>query len=150
MTAQGEDILAWLDNAISVREAAAKEAGTPYGGRWVQGFPEQHKDPDMHYGWDADMVHLSQNDPHIAYQCLSDEIAALTVLHDPESVLRRCAADRKVLARHASHRSGSSDCAMRCECPHPGVLACNHDGHSWPCADVSDLAEGYGWTEGER
>lgn len=148
MTAQGEDILAWLDHAISVREAAATAAAVPYGQHWVQGFPEQHKDPDLRYGWDADMVHLSQTDPCIAYQCLSDEIAALTVLHDPESVLRRCAADRKMLELHAPttgyNLHGGS---------YPACSACGTAEEypvRFPCPTVRALAEGYGWTEGER
>ena len=141
MTAQGEDVLAWLDNAISVREAAATTAATPYGGNWVQGFPEQHKDPDMHYGWDADMVHLSQNDPHIAYQCLSDEIAAHTVLHDPESVLRRCAADRKLIyeVRRTAYNAKSYPLD-----PLYGPYA------DAMLAAAKVVAEGYGWTGGER
>jgi hypothetical protein len=152
VTAQGEDILAWLENAISLREAAATAAATPYGGNWVQGFPERHKDPDMHYGWDADMVHLSQNDPHMAYQCLSDEIAALTVLYDPESVLRRCAADRKLLELHAPQQDGSGfPDSMQCRTCSTADLG---DGYQYlvpaPCPTVLAVAEGYGWTGGER
>ena len=145
MTAQGEGLLAWLDNAISVREAAATAAATPHGGRWVQGFPEQHKDPDLRYGWDADMVHLSQEDPHVAYQCMSGEIAALTVLHDPESVLRRCAADRKLLELHGGRGHA---------CP-----AFDYDGdldefarfyNHEACPVVQHLADSYGWTAGQN
>jgi len=151
MTAVGGDILAWLDNVISVHEAAATAAATPHGGHWVQGFPEQHKDPEMRYGWDADMVHLSQDNPHIAYQCLSDEIAALTVQHDPKSVLRRCAADRKLLGLHAPQQDGSGfPDAIQCRtCSRDGG-----DGYQYlvpaPCPTIVALAEGYGWTGGER
>ncbi|MCI3279185.1 DUF6221 family protein [Streptomyces cylindrosporus] len=146
MTAQGEDILAWLDNAISVRETAATEAAAPYGGRWVQGFPEQHKDPDMRYGWAQDMVHLSQNDPHIAYQCLSGEIAAHTVLNDPESVLRRCAADRKLIGQHGPWNVRDRACR--------GCGLNNQDEQRIAdyadCPVLNGIAEGYGWTGGER
>lgn len=152
MTAQGEDLLAWLETAISVREAAATAAATSYGGRWVQGFPEQHKDPDMRYGWDQDMVHLSQEDPHIAYQCLSDEIAAHTVLNDPESVLRRCAADRKLIAAHPVTRDvivvmPDGIHGFGCSVCHTEDLLTVGDG--W-CDTLLALAEGYGWTGGER
>ena len=144
MTAAGEDVLAWTENAISLSEAAATAAAVPYGGDWVQGLPEQHKDPEMHYGWDADMVYLSQDDPYVAYQCLSDEIAALTVLHDPESVLRRCARDRKLLELHGGRGH---------TCP-----AYDYDGdldeharfyNHEVCPVVEHLAEGYGWTAGQ-
>lgn len=145
MSAQGEDILAWLDNAISVREAAASAATVPYGGHWVQGFPEQHKDPALRYGWDADMVHLSQTDPHIAYQCLSGEIAALTVLHDPESVLRRCAADRKLLAAYEKANGPQS---LHTDDPR---INGHREGAKYALLQaVRALAEGYGWTGGER
>jgi hypothetical protein len=160
VTAPGGDILAWTDHAISAHEAAATAAATAHGGRWVQGFPEQHKDPAMHYGWDADMVHLSQDNPHIAYQCLSDEIAALTVLHDPESVLRRCAADRKLLDLHQAvtdhGRYSGSQCPAECAGQHKGPLVCAScrdyagDSVEAPCSTAVLIAEGYGWTEGER
>ncbi|MFE0206957.1 DUF6221 family protein [Streptomyces sp. NPDC058985] len=154
------DILSWLDWVISEREDAATAAAVPHGQHWVQGFPEQHKDPDLRYGWDADMVHLSQTDPHIAYQCLSDEIAALTVLHDPEAVLRRCAADRKLLELHQAVDCGAfgCDCGLKCRTcdwtasQETGIDAGwgEVDQHIYPCPTVRAIAEGYGWTEGER
>ncbi|MGV2914770.1 DUF6221 family protein [Streptomyces alfalfae] len=135
MTAQGEGILAWLDNAISVHESAATAAAVPYGRHWVQGFPEQHKVPGLHYAWDADMVHLSQTDPHMAYQCLTDEIAALTVMHDPASVLRRCAADRKLVESLKAVIEGDYI----------------DDGEPVLAEHVLEiLAEGYGWPADER
>jgi hypothetical protein len=153
MTAQGEDILAWTNDAISMREAAATAAAAPYGGRWAQGLPERHKDPDMRYGWDQDMVHLSQEDPYIAYQCLSDEIAAHTVLHDPESVLRRCAADRKLMELHSPvtlHAGAgaryfeTTRVCKSCEPPKQFPET------AYPCPTIVSLAEGYGWMGGER
>jgi hypothetical protein len=53
--------------------------------------------------------------------------AAHIALHDPSSVLRRCAADRRVFERH-----GKPDtwCAF---CDNP-----------WPCEDFRDLADRYG------
>jgi hypothetical protein len=153
VTAQGEDILAWTDRAISVREAAATAAAFPYGRHWVQGFPEKHKDPEMRYAWDADMVHLSEDDPHIAYQCLSDEIAALTVLNDPASVLRRCAADRKLLKLH--RLDGGWSCVVcaaeeREEEDTEGQIERSRPAIDFPCPTLRAVAEGYGWTGGER
>ncbi|RIH58105.1 hypothetical protein D3C59_37200 [Streptomyces sp. SHP22-7] len=66
-------------------------------------------------------------------------------LHDPESVLRRCAADRKLLELHSG----------RCHsCP-----AKDESGYldEWTQFDYGDvcpvvelLADSYGWTEGKR
>ncbi|MFG2359338.1 DUF6221 family protein [Streptomyces sp. NPDC048521] len=125
MTAQGGDILAWLNRAITAREQAAQEAARFYGPRWVRPV-------------DTDVVRVS-DDGIVWFQALSDEIAEHIIHNSPESVLRRCAADRKVLARHVPRHSEPA-----------GGDICSHDGHRWPCPDVSDLAEGYGWTGGER
>lgn len=154
----GEDILSWLDNAISLREAAATAAATPYGASWNQGRREEHKDVDLRYGWDADCVYLSQSDPDMFYQCLTDEIAALSVLHDPASVLRRCAADRRMIQRHQpiNCRDFGCDCDTCCatcrwtESQETGREAVwgSVDTHVFPCPTIRDLADGYGWTGG--
>ena len=120
MTAQGEDVLAWLDAAITRREEAARDAARSYGSRWVRPV-------------DTDVVRISEDG--IFFQALSDEIAEHVVYNDPESVLRRCAADRKLLELHeatvAIHGSGSKELAVM----------------NWA---IRNLAEGYGWTGGEQ
>ncbi|MFD8516500.1 DUF6221 family protein [Streptomyces antimycoticus] len=130
MTAQGEDILAWLVAAISRREEAARHAARPYGPRWVRPV-------------DTDMVRVSEDG--IWFQALSHEIAEHVVYNSPEVVLRRCAADRKILELHGGR---GHSC--------PGIDAdgdldeyarfYNHEA----CDTIRALAEGYGWTEGER
>ena len=119
MTAQGEDILAWLDDAISLREQKARRLGGgpfevktyPWGGTYLEGA-ELHE----------------------------DEIAHI-VLHDPASVLRRCAADRELLELHGGRAHS---------CP-----AYDYDGdldeharfyNHEVCPVVQHLADGYGWT----
>jgi hypothetical protein len=63
-------------------------------------------------------------------------------LNDPRAVLSRCAADRRILARHAPHSMGG--CTV-CEAPHWGVKVCNRCyGKAWPCDDIKDLASIYG------
>lgn len=76
-------------------------------------------------------------------------------LHDPVSVLRRCAADRKLMALHnvpavVYPNSGARADDRRC-------VGCGFDSHEEPMVDdVNDcptlraLAEGYGWTGGEQ
>lgn len=141
MTAQGEDVLAWLENAITGRETTAREAlsfgdgfvgsdtcvyGTGFGGPYLQvvvpGFEGQAEAATKHFA-----------------------------LHGPESVLRRCAATRKLLALHAPQQDGSGfPDGMQCR-------TCSQDGGDgyqylvpYPCDTVRTIAEGYGWTGGER
>jgi hypothetical protein len=136
VTAQGEDILAWLNAAITRREEAARDAARSYGPRWARPV-------------DTDLVRVSEDG--IWFQALSDEIAEHVVYNDPESVLRRCAADRKVLELHRPQQDGSGfPDSMQCRtCSQDGG-----DGYRYlvpaPCPSVVALAEGYGWTGGER
>jgi hypothetical protein len=59
----------------------------------------------------------------------------------PTAVLRRIAADRKTLARHQPKE------VVYGIGPVGRILACSYDPHPWPCPDITDLAEGYGWKE---
>ena len=69
------------------------------------------------------------------------------VLNDPTAVLRRCAADRKVLARHrlATERTWPLNascygCGVMGDCDDPVTDNLND------CPELLDLAEGYGLT----
>ncbi|MER7814565.1 DUF6221 family protein [Streptomyces sp. NPDC096153] len=149
------DLAAWTAEQIAAREAAAR-AATP--GPWWYNPGKQWLDADAFERYD-----LSEGQEFVGYggphpftgavaatgraghvQSMAD--AAHIALHHPEAVLRRCAADRALLDRHTPHTSGSTDCAIRCERAHWGLLVCNHDGRSWPCLDVTDLAATYGHT----
>lgn len=55
------------------------------------------------------------------------------VRNDPATVLRRIAADRKMLELHRAEPG-----------QHPDF--CGYDKHQLPCPAVRLLAEGYGWT----
>ncbi|MGQ4437946.1 DUF6221 family protein [Streptomyces violaceoruber] len=128
MTAQGEDILAWLDRAIAMREQAAREASRSYGSRWVRPV-------------DTDMVKVSDDD--IWFQALSDEIAEHIVYNSPESVLRRCAADRKLIyevRRTAENAENNPWDRLYGYGPYADAML----------AALKVVAEGYGWTEGKR
>lgn len=139
MTAQGEDILAWLNDVISSREAAARDAARAYGPVWVRPI-------------DTDMVRVSSGD-RIWFQCLSEEIAEHVVYNSPEVVLRRCAADRKILELHGPVilRGGGGakyfDTTRVCRSCEPPQ---QFPEHAFPCDTLRALAEGYGWTGGER
>jgi hypothetical protein len=130
VTAQGEDLLAWLDRAITAREEAAQEAARSYGPRWVRPV-------------DTDVVRVS-DDGVVWFQALSDEIAEHIIHNSPEAVLRRCAADRKLLELHKPVEM-TSEMADAC-----AVCEVTGDYPYYPCATIRLLAEGYGWTGGER
>lgn len=129
----GQDTLAFVERAITKREDAARAADQ---GSWSasdRGYEE----------WDAEVGSSAYNGGAIA-NCNIEE-ARHIALHDPASVLRRCAADRKLLQLHGGR--GHS-------CP-----AFDYDGdldeharfydHE-TCPVVQTMAEGYGWTEAGR
>lgn len=74
------------------------------------------------------------------------------VRHDPASVLRRCAADRKILAEHKPYE-GSWSNWYACEgCGWNGADYCSDlvTDHVNDCPTLLALAEGYGLTEEQR
>jgi hypothetical protein len=81
--------------------------------------------------------------------CMAAPTAVHVALHDPEAVLRRCEADRRILARHALNaeyvRSGVSFYATACDgCGYddcgPNVENLND------CPELADLAHAHGIT----
>ena len=139
MTAQGEDILAWLDSAITRRESAASVASP---GPWVQGGIGD-------YGWTVrtGIRSVETEDSEIG-QADARHIA----LNSPSAVLRRCAADRKLLELHRPQQDGSGfPDSVQCRTCSEDSLG---DGYQYlvyaPCLTIVALAEGYGWTGGER
>jgi hypothetical protein len=129
---QGEGIRAWTEHAISERERVAGDAASEAGGTWSE-------DP-FAYG---------VRDEKNALVAKSRDSRASSIVHiaanDPASVLRRCAADRKLLELHGD-RSHS--------CPATGVNGFTDEWTEFDqidtCPVVQLLAEGYGWTGGDR
>jgi hypothetical protein len=77
----------------------------------------------------------------------------LIVLNDPAAVLRRCAADRKILARHNVDPDKADDWIDATSCMGCGTYG--EMGHAVTdnlneCPELLDLAEGYGLTEEQR
>jgi hypothetical protein len=151
-TAPGEDILAWLENAITAREkvatsAAVSLAGSSNGGRWEQRRDERRGGymvcrPAIRPG--ATTPPLTDAVPESVALVLGESEAAYIVANAPESVLRRCAADRKLLELHT--RSMHS-CPAKDD---TGYLdEWTQFGFSDTCPVILLIAEGYGWTEGE-
>jgi hypothetical protein len=146
VTAQGEDLLAWLKHAISMHEDAALKALSGSAqfalrrGEWVY-VPgvDEIRDVDEAATTHAKFVEDGAGN-HIA-------------VHDPASVLRRCAADRKLMALHrpvvlrgggGSRYFETTTVCKSCEPPQQFPET------AYPCPTLRALAEGYGWTEGER
>jgi hypothetical protein len=141
VTAQGEDLLAWLDRAITARAQAAQEAARSYGPRWVRPV-------------DTDVVRVS-DDGVVWFQALSDEIAEHVIHNSPETVLRRCAADRKLIALHNTPGNVFPDGSYLDD--NRWCVGCGYGNDGEPLtSDVNDcptlhaLALGYGWMGGER
>jgi hypothetical protein len=143
MTAQGENILAWLGAAIARREDVARAAAN------LQDDPEN--------GWgivdDSSYAQPGKRRTISPYIGITHEpeSAEHIVLNNPADVLRRCAADRKLLELHYPQQDGSPFIdSFQCR-------TCSQDGGDgyqylvpFPCPTVLAIAEGYGWTGGER
>lgn len=136
-TAAGEVILSWLNGAIADRERVAGDAASEAGGTW-------REDPFV----------FGVRDGKNALVAKSRENRASSIVHialnDPASVLRRCAADRKLLELHAPQQDGTSfPDGMQCRTCSTG----GGDGYQYlspfPCPTIVAVAEGYGWTGGE-
>lgn len=131
VTARGEDILAWTKSAIT---RAAKAATAASGNEWHVddwGNVQTGQHETVAEVWPL-RAEPNSNAQHIA-------------LNNPESVLRRCAADRKILELHS--RQDDDGCRT---CVEWSETEYCHVPVPFPCDTFSALAEGYGWTEGER
>jgi hypothetical protein len=130
---QGEGILAYLDRKIAAQETAARNADQGHWSVSNSGYEE----------WDAGVGSSSNDGGAIANCCIEE--ARHIALHDPASVLRRCTADRKLLELHAGR---AHTCAATDYDGDYDNQARFYDHEA--CPVVRTLAEGYGWTEGER
>jgi hypothetical protein len=147
MTAPGGDILAWLNDAIRYREETARAVGMDRFDIHTQPWGSTH------------LVEVYGAHRSVGPE-LDEDFLKHVVLHDPAAVLRRCAADRKLLALHqpvADHgRYSEPQCPIECDGQHSGPSVCAScrdyvgDPVEAPCPTVLLIAEGYGWTGGKR
>lgn len=137
---RGERILAFLNSAITAREEAAH--GAPRGPWSIRLDDDAIVAPDGITVTEAFALSGQQ----------TRSILNLIALHDATEVLRRCAADRKLIALHQPDRW---DCVV---CAHPETMEEDSEGNGewtrssfdFPCPTLLALAEGYGWTEDGR
>lgn len=163
VTAQGGDLLAWLDAAITEREETAQRATqTPWrthdthldlGGHTATVLTGERNDTKL-LAWVPTMSHEPWDETRNAWNN-AEHIA----LNDPESVLRRCAADRKILAAYASLLSAASQpeddrnplCMPSEEAmewlDRGSARSSAHEALKLLRPVMEALAEGYGWAE---
>jgi hypothetical protein len=119
------DLVEWLETAISEREAAARNAG---GARWVTGVANIVQVDPKQIADDYFAFHRQGYVASVESPAHGDHIR----LNDPDTVLRRCAADRKILELwHAARESAEL----------------HADAFSVMREAVQALAEGYGYQE---
>lgn len=137
-TTAGERILAFLDTAITAREKAAH--GTPPGPWSVRLDDDAIIAPDGITVAEAFALSGQQ----------TRAILDLIALNDPQSVLRRCTADRKLIALHQPDGWTCKVCANEEQADEDseGEYHWSRPGLAFPCPTIVILAKGYGWTEG--
>lgn len=135
-------IVVWLREALDAAQRDAEAATAATGG------PRWHGSDSGLYSDDG----ANHPGPFLAdsYGYTEPPIVAHIARHDPASVLRRIAADRKTLAEHEPPGDDYYG-DRKCLCCggytiHPGWGAVGYR-DSWPCTTVRNMAEGYGWTE---
>jgi hypothetical protein len=127
----------WIAQQIDETQRIAEAARGQGNGQWrhdssyENGYVYDERDQPVVYD---ESTPLPEEAEHIA-------------LHDPASVLRRCAADRKILAEHAPAVDSWDPYAC---------TGCGSDDYGWnvdhtnDCPTLLALAEGYGLTEEQR
>ncbi|MEU9611931.1 DUF6221 family protein [Streptomyces sp. NPDC048209] len=138
MNARSEGVFTWLDDAISERENAARAAES-FGDAFAAG-PEA---PDCVYGTGPGGPYMRVAVP--GFEGQTEAAVAHFALNDPASVLRRCAADRKLLKLHGGNMHS---CPATDETDY--LDEWTHFGYDDACPVVQLLADSYGQTKGER
>ena len=125
------DLHGWITQQIERAEATARAAEKEDGRTWTSHWDEQ-----------ADAFQIRDGLGILVADQLQPSAAALVTAHDPGAVLRRCAADRKILDDHTVFGDNSVHC-----------IGCGVDYESGPlvenvndCPTLLALAEGYGIT----
>ncbi|MFE4867710.1 DUF6221 family protein [Streptomyces sp. NPDC056682] len=141
-------MLAWLRDAMDAAQREA-EAATP--GPWAPGTGDPGDDEvyTEHDGEHGDL--FGEVVAYVRGQEYRGKCGrTLANMHliashaDPTAVLRRIAADRRALERHWPRETLA---VVKAPNKVGRVTTCDHDCRPWPCPDITDLAEAWGWTE---
>ncbi|MFD8469021.1 DUF6221 family protein [Streptomyces cyaneofuscatus] len=150
--APGERILAWLNRAITATEEAARAAAATDPAPWTAATGTEPTNDHDHAAGSGLLLNAADEPlwdcEGSGHLCMTAAASVHAALHDPKAVLRRCTADRKLIALH--HNDGF-------ECPvcagEPWVDEDSEGNGEWirssvnaPCPTLVALAEGYGWT----
>jgi hypothetical protein len=136
------DLHEWISERVAETQRIAEAARGHGEGRW-------HHETGYHSGRVED-----ERGETVVYDegAPLEEEAAHIALHDPANVLRRCAADRKILAVHAPRDRRWYDDYVCEGCGYDGADYCSEPNtpHVNDCPTLLALAEGYGLTEEQR
>lgn len=126
------DAVTWLRAATDAAQRDAEAAG---GDVWRR----------QEYPSDTVAIYDSKDEPVVYDEgSPSEEQQAHIVRNDPAAVLRRITADRRVLERHWPRETLA---VVKAPNKVGRITICDHDRQPWPCPDITDLAEAWGWTE---
>lgn len=141
------DLHGWITQQIDTVEAIARDAGGK-AWHWEHDYGDMCNDPTCPYGElatdDTVLMQVHGYDVTEPWQG-----AAHIALHDPATVLRRCEADRRVLARHRLDPDAYWADAAMCEgCGTEGEMDYPVTENLNDCPELLDLAHAHGLTPG--
>ncbi|MFH9235999.1 DUF6221 family protein [Streptomyces globisporus] len=151
---QSEDILAFLDRAITATEEAARAAAATDPAPWTAATGTSPTNDHDHAAGSGLLLNAADEPLWDCEQsgtlCMTAAASIHAALHDPEAVLRRCTADRKLIALHQPDGWTCKVCANEEQADEDseGEYHWSRSGLTSPCPTIEVLAEGYGWTEG--
>jgi hypothetical protein len=143
------DLHAWITQQVDRAETTARDAGGS-AWHWEHSIGDMCNDPTCPYGElateDTVLMQVHGYDVTEPWQG-----AAHIELNDPAAILRRCEADRRILARHRLDPDAAST---------PRAAACDGCGYEWvqdycdpvtdnlnDCPELLDLAHAHGITD---
>jgi hypothetical protein len=139
------DLHGWITQQIDKTEAVARDAGGK-AWHWEHGYGDLCNDPTCPYGElatdDTSLMEVHGLDIKEPRQG-----AAHIALHDPAAVLRRCEADRRILARHRLNPDAYWAEAAMCEgCGTEGEMGYPRTENLNNCPELLDLGYAHGLT----
>lgn len=130
------DLHAWITQRIDRVENDLRSVDEEHGRNWT-----------TRWNTSSDTFTIYDDNGSAVAADFLPAVAGLVVANDPAAVLRRCAADRKILARHRlapewpwAHGAPCHGCGVMGDCDDPVTDNLND------CPELLDLAEGHGLT----
>ena len=131
------DLHGWITQHINRVERDARDAEKENGREWTTQWDER-----------ADAFRIVDGINILVANQMQPSAAALIARHDPAAVLRRCEADRKILARHRLDPDAFWARAAMCEgCGTYGEFDDPETENLNDCPELLDLAHAHGITD---